>query len=168
MRQAAEPLTLLCLTQVGRGGRRWVKTFVFFSTETLLYSLSVPPDCGSIPLYWKTNKQNENPRKLMNISACVAIRKWKFSSTFSICTKGQQCCWLFFAYITSLHLTFWLFFLQESYSNIFFVCVWNVNHVFSSVLSLSLFNHVQLYFLTSFPLFFLSSQTPLLYNDTMV
>jgi len=55
-----------------------------FFPEIVFYGPFVPPDCESILLYWKTNKQNENPRKLMSTAACTAIGKWKVPSSFSI------------------------------------------------------------------------------------
>lgn len=83
---------------------RWVKTCGFFFPQFFFfYSCFVPPDCESILFYWKTNKQNENPRKLMSTDACIAIGKWEFPSCVSICTKGQQCCWDF---TFTLDLTF--------------------------------------------------------------
>lgn len=59
----------------GRRGREASKDIVVTFTDTILYSPFVPPDWGSIVLYWKTNKQNENLRKLLSTATCIAIGK---------------------------------------------------------------------------------------------
>jgi len=51
------------------------KDIVVIFTEAILYSPFVPPDWESIGLYWKTNKQNENLRKLLSAAVCIATGK---------------------------------------------------------------------------------------------